>query len=1084
MIRTFNVVPTARRACLAAIISVFLPCVAMANLVATTVEVTPRKAGSSPKVVAFNESPDGDGLHWTAPDDTKTLKVTLTSGREFKCDNETILSETIAWTCPTFATWATSHIYTTELITPKDAFRPLFTGPFRPVAGGGGGATPTWYSGVIQADIQADADNDSTTAQRPPSSTATERKEEEVAEHGETGNTTGLIIPVNTSYHEGGTGAVGNMDHAKTGIVTDDPDLVQGRLRLNMPTEAISGSTVKLIYDDSKLLVYKLSEGSGELVENGKSYQVTDFGTDNTLLFEGLAASANTGGDNIRVILTPKSGDVSRDKLVATVVSIDVDIYSGGYNGGTINPRKLTPETNTLAGSKLEDEESVGAFTVANMNDTDGDGTTDSGQRNITAKATGNAEQDLMLLKLHQPEPTDLPGNVRIRVASGSAKIWQDAEKTGSEVTGAGLTKAVSDGTFWSASDDHDWFVEITAPTALQGVKLKYEYQPAAAKPWMAAPVDTVAATAIWATATRVLTANKTPAQVDSYLGADYVANGGGAKTACDGSGGTGVKTYNNGIVIEFTLQPSNIATAAVPVALRPHFDVTRQRHGMLFKWNLVSSQPTLLVPVGHPAITWYPDLTEQPNDDIGEGDETAEPTSTGHMWVFDGPGGGAGVLVVHRNNFREFLRVRFDGNPTGEVSNGSRCSPKQQWYSKTTYGEATAPNVIATGNFTFAKEALSTRALVTNTTPGTVHNGYNKGLSLAATAGAGGETISVRMIDDESYEDLLHTTPAQAVFGKLASTKVGDQVAYTVKGDFASSLDGTIVGPDGSSGEGTAELAHQFVASGAKSTYGSVTGTDVNQPAPSVPTMVLGAITTVSINNAYVDATANGGGNQTVAVRIVDADVSSDDTLYSASKSVPRVMAQEGGGTTGAIKDAAFKFSTTGTIAAKADGTVIGPAGSGGETSAEIAYEVGASGDNSPEQPVSGPVYTMTAPVIGTNPIPVAGTSTVTINNIYIEATGSTGNETFAVRVIDVDTLLDPDDLLHNVTGVTIARPAGCFTGALIGPTSTVGTLTDPAPGGEVKGPSGASGEATAEVGYEIGPSSDNSPYVSVTGL
>ena len=53
---------------------------------------------------------------------------------------------------------------------------------------------------------------------------------------------------------------------------------------------------------------------------------------------------------------------------------------------------------------------------------------------------------------------------------------------------------------------------------------------------------------------------------------------------------------------------------------------------------------------------------------------------------------------------------------------------------------------------------------------------------------------------------------------------------------------------------------------------------------------------------------------------------------------------------------------------------------------------------------------------------------------------------------------------------------------GALIGPTSTQGTLTNPNPGGEVKGPFGDSGEATAEIGYEIGSSSTNSPTVSVT--
>ena len=96
-----------------------------------------------------------------------------------------------------------------------------------------------------------------------------------------------------------------------------------------------------------------------------------------------------------------------------------------------------------------------------------------------------------------------------------------------------------------------------------------------------------------------------------------------------------------------------------------------------------------------------------------------------------------------------------------------------------------------------------------------------------------------------------------------------------------------------------------------------------------------------------------------------------------------------------------------------------------------------------------TGPVYTMPAPAIGTNPIPIDGSSTVTMSSIYKEATGAyPGNENFTVTVLDED---DGDDNTLDEVSVQIARTEGCFLHALIGPPATapVGTLTNPAPGG-----------------------------------
>mgnify|MGYP000079576996 CR=1 FL=1 len=165
------------------------------------------------------------------------------------------------------------------------------------------------------------------------------------------------------------------------------------------------------------------------------------------------------------------------------------------------------------------------------------------------------------------------------------------------------------------------------------------------------------------------------------------------------------------------------------------------------------------------------------------------------------------------------------------------------------------------------------------------------------------------------------------------------------------------------------------------------------------------------------------------------------------------------------------------GWIAATKGGTVIGPEGSGDERDAEVAYEVDTT-DNSVGSDITGPVYEMAAPSVATNPIPRSNSSIVSVESICVEATGSTGNEEFEVRIVDDDWPWS-DNILARIN-VTIARPDGCFSGALIGSTTATATLTNPS--GTIDGPAGSSNETTAEVGYEIGPSYDNSPTVNVT--
>ncbi len=106
-----------------------------------------------------------------------------------------------------------------------------------------------------------------------------------------------------------------------------------------------------------------------------------------------------------------------------------------------------------------------------------------------------------------------------------------------------------------------------------------------------------------------------------------------------------------------------------------------------------------------------------------------------------------------------------------------------------------------------------------------------------------------------------------------------------------------------------------------------------------------------------------------------------------------------------------------------------------------------------------------------------------MTIPGVYVHATGDApGSETFDVEVRDNDPV--GSNLLHRIATM-LARPSGAFPGALIGPVvPSAGTLTNPAPGGEVQGPDGSSNEQEAEVYYRMKDAEGDldSPTVSVT--
>lgn len=453
-----------------------------------------------------------------------------------------------------------------------------------------------------------------------------------------------------------------------------------------------------------------------------------------------------------------------------------------------------------------DDEATVGSFTVANLNNTDGDNisnidgaNTDVNDDNVIATAHGRNEMDLMRLILERPVPP-MGGNVRLTIVRGNVKIWASSTK-GTEITS--FTRPLTDFTTDHDADgnpDLEWWVEARSPTDLRGIELKYEYILPNGRVLTS---DRVTATAVWAQNTMVIKDNLRQGtiggiaydEVDDYVEshssaahrAHWIAEGAPVRDDVIASGGTGARPEydrnRNVIVFEFRITPNNIASlpefypsSGGAIRARPLFDVSRHSQGVFYEWPTRNGDPNmpLVLEDGHEDYAHFPENHNPPrdneyaNDDARDTDEEDEPTAEGYMWCIDTPGGVRTTLNLDRINFREFVRVRFDNRDPGDDGNtvsGSRCSSFVLWYTKTTVGPDVVvdrvPNELGLGNASWGQEALAT----TVNTPVAL-GGYEtvslRGLSVASTAGnVGGaavEEVDLFLGDDDGglFQDVL----------------------------------------------------------------------------------------------------------------------------------------------------------------------------------------------------------------------------------------------------------------------------------------------------------------------------------------
>jgi hypothetical protein len=329
------------------------------------------------------------------------------------------------------------------------------------------------------------------------------------------------------------------------------------------------------------------------------------------------------------------------------------------------------------------DEESVGAFTVANQNDTDGDGVMDYNDNDghaffdpNTGLAHGVTEDDLMRLVLDRPTIYGDGDVLEVFLRAGSAKFWEVYYKDNRPIAFDASSGDHFTVTFGPGEMSKEVWVEAPDPSiALRDIRIEYNYN---------GFVDTLRATAVWARLIEAVTTTEDASNFFGQLGRDpfwsiELADPTNQVTAdVEALGGTGVRNpdpnhgVRNVILFAWDFFPRDINTIS-----NVRFDVTR-------RIQVLNRQDGVTL---NSSIPEYPTLLDEANDDARSTDE-CYPTILDQAMNMDGPGVPTlvanGTFFQQRMNAQEFVRVRFDGDtPVGNYLSGTRASGKLSWYTR-----------------------------------------------------------------------------------------------------------------------------------------------------------------------------------------------------------------------------------------------------------------------------------------------------------------------------------------------------------------------------------------------------------------
>ncbi|HRX78750.1 MAG TPA: hypothetical protein P5307_06785 [Pirellulaceae bacterium] len=387
----------------------------------------------------------------------------------------------------------------------------------------------------------------------------------------------------------------------------------------------------------------------------------------------------------------------TRDSTSATV-SINVPevdmIIHHGQGGAAVDKTKEEVKNKLLAngtpevdanGNKIKLGE--GAFTVANLNDTDNDGhadyTYDDHEANAGhAAANGRPEIDLIEVVLKKPSIYNPGGTVNFEVTYGngtsdSAKIWKDKFREDE----ADVSVSFS---FGESESQRTYWVELISPSAEIGdYHFSYSYE--------GGFTDYASATAVWASITAV--AHDRDPSKSFRESADAILNdpawaevNGGAKVDLEKGIPPGLSTaaapgygIHNGIYQRWTVTPPRINQYQNIVKV----DLARRIESAY--WSIWDDDMVVSF-----IKTAFDAAGESANDDTTPDDESNELTASDHFFVVDIPGHPTAdppsdglQYWIWKYNFQEFVRIGIGTRPSGINPAGSRASDYFDWHAR-----------------------------------------------------------------------------------------------------------------------------------------------------------------------------------------------------------------------------------------------------------------------------------------------------------------------------------------------------------------------------------------------------------------
>ena len=355
------------------------------------------------------------------------------------------------------------------------------------------------------------------------------------------------------------------------------------------------------------------------------------------------------------------------DTVVFTAVEklVNLTIYNGQFATDPV------PE-------ELDKEWTIGAFTVANLNDTDGDGAIDRDDMNGVKRIDERGRNEVDLMRLVIDRPVD-GANLLLHVF-GSVKIWQESTKE----TPVPITNGLIAFNDWG-TDEPPRTVWVEA-TAVSGVRQDIQLHLTNGLDGN----DEVRATAVWVE--KVMIEHDFKSYADLFgAGKPWENAPEGMKERIAPYGGSGLRPYStvpivggeegevvgmrDVILFKWQVFPEEMGSYnGVTGENAVNFDVTRRADTRAWTPNMLNE----MAPNAEEDGTPIPIENETPNDDGKESDEWDNPPYDDYLYNYDAPGWPGETLLysrlVVRSNFEEFVRVTFSpvAAPSGNVRQGS----------------------------------------------------------------------------------------------------------------------------------------------------------------------------------------------------------------------------------------------------------------------------------------------------------------------------------------------------------------------------------------------------------------------------